>query len=77
MLANERHCIDLRSDVVVGLKEPDVLDSGRRGSSCRSVFFAGHLTLPASRGVAFVIPSVEDEGIATTNVAIAQNQHAM
>ena len=50
LLANEGHCIDLGTGIVVGAKKPDVLDPGRHRSPGRGMFLTGYLTLPLSSG---------------------------
>jgi len=50
LLAKEGHCIDLGTGIVVGAKEPDVLDLGRHRSRGRGMFLTSHLTLPVSGG---------------------------
>ncbi len=69
-LANEGHCIDLGTGIVVGTEKSDVLDSFCDRSRSRSMLLARNFTLPLAIG-ALVSSFVKDVGIATLQPAIA------
>jgi hypothetical protein len=75
LLANEGHRINLGTGIVVGAKEPDVLDLGRHRSRGRGMFLTGHLTLPISGG-ALIASCVIDVGVAAMQLTVAQYQDA-
>jgi hypothetical protein len=70
LLAKEGHCIDLGTGIVVGAKEPDVLDLGRHRSRGRGMFLTGHFTLPVSSR-ALIASCVIDVGVAAMQLAVA------
>ena len=72
MLANEGHCIDPGTVVVVVANESDVLDSICHRSRTRGVLLARDLTLPASTG-ALVASGVIDIEVTAKQLAIVQD----
>jgi hypothetical protein len=75
MLANEGHCIDLCTGIVVGANESDVLDPVCHRSPGWGVFLTSHFTLPPSIGT-LVASGVKDKGVAAVHLAVAQYQDA-
>ena len=73
LIANERHCIDLGTAIIVGTNKTDVLDLGHHGASAGRMFMTGNLALPVPGG-AFVIPRIEDKGIAAGHLTVAKYQ---
>ena len=75
LLANEGHCIDPGTGIVVGAKKPDVLDPGRHRPPGRGMFLTGYLTLPLSSGK-LLVSCVVDKGVAAMHLAVAQYKDA-
>ena len=75
LLANESHCIDLGTGIVVGAKKPDVLDTGRHRSPSRGMFLTSYFALPVSGG-AFIASCVIDVSVTAMQLAVAQYQDA-